>query len=245
MKAWGAIILATTAATALLSAGSMAQPARERPRPPVLAEPVVIELFTAQGCAGCPEANQVVETLSTEPGVIALTYPVDYWDYLGWTDTLAQPEFTQRQRAYRQALRLRAVQTPQVIIDGRRSASAAQETGLRQAISEEAVRTTWPPEIEFRESGDQVGIGSGRAPAGGAEVVAVIYTPGAQVVRVGEGDNRGKSVRHVNVVRRIAPLGDWTGVPALFALPQPRAGDAVVVMVQARRDRRIISAAAR
>jgi hypothetical protein len=101
MRRTGWIIPAAALAAALVAAGSTAQPSPARgardvaPRP----EPVVIELFTAQGCAGCPEANARFESVATEPGVIALTYAVDYWDYLGWEDTFARPEFAQRQRA--------------------------------------------------------------------------------------------------------------------------------------------------
>jgi hypothetical protein len=245
MQSRGWIIGGVVALAGLLSVGSAAQPAGARARATAApAEPVVVELFTAQGCAGCPEANRAVEAVAEAPGVIALTYAVDYWDYLGWTDTFAQPQFAERQRAYRQALRLRAVATPQVIVDGRRQVPGARPPALRAAITQEAARRVFPPEIEFRDTGDKVGIGSGRAPAGGAEVLAVTYRPGAQTVQVQDGDNRGQSVRHVNVVRRVVKLGDWTGRPVLFDLPGGIAADEdVAVLVQARGDRRILTAA--
>ncbi|MDO9607676.1 MAG: DUF1223 domain-containing protein [Brevundimonas sp.] len=243
------VIAATVMTGVLLSVGSIAQPvgARAKPvRPAVTAgPPVVVELFTAQGCGGCIEANAVVERAAAEPGVIALTYGVDYWDYLGWTDTFARPEFTQRQRDYRVALRQRGVSTPQVVIDGRRQVSGARGLELETAIVQEAGRQVWPPEIEFRETGDRVGIGSGRPPSGGAEVLAVTYTPGPQVVEVSRGENRGQTVRHINVVRDIVNLGDWRGRPILFDLPQTHGGDAVVVMIQGKTDRRILGAAVR
>lgn len=237
----GAVLIAGSTAM-----GSTAQPAPSHPahrRAP--AEPVVVELFTAQGCAGCPEANRVVEAIADEPGVIALTYAVGYWDYLGWPDTFAKPEFAQRQRAYQSAMRLRNVYTPQVVIDGRRQVSGAEAPAVQSAVDEEAARRVFPPQVEFRESGDRVGVGSGRAPVGGAEVWAVTYRPGPQSVTVGGGDNRGQVVRHVNVVRSVAPLGDWTGRPVLYALPADRdAADNVVVLIQAKGDRRILTAAA-
>lgn len=248
MKVRG-IIVAGVAALGLLGAvGSTAQPAgarsvrRDAPPP----EPVVVELFTAQGCSGCPAANQVVEGLAEEPGVIALTYAVDYWDYLGWPDTFARPEFAQRQRAYQTAMRLRNVYTPQVVIDGRRQVSGAEGPAVQDAVDEEAARRVFPPQVQFRESGDQVGIGSGRAPAGGAEVWAVAYRPGTQTVTVAGGDNRGRAVRHVNVVQSLTRLGEWTGRPILLDLPEAAdPQDKVVVMVQSRGDRRILSAATR
>ena len=91
-----------------------------------------------------------------------------------------------------------------------------------------------------------LGVGSGRPPAGGAEVMAVVYQPGLQTVEVRQGDNRGQAVRHVNVVREVKRLGDWTGRPVLFVLPPDSASeDNVVVLVQAKTDRRILSAARR
>jgi len=206
----------------------------------------VIELFTAQGCAGCLEANARVEALAGQPGVIALTYAVDYWDYLGWQDTFARPEFSQRQRAYRRPLKLRAVGTPQVVIDGRRQVPGAQEAALVAAVEEEAARRVFPPEIEFRETGDQVGVGSGRAPSGGAEVVAVVYRPGLQTVEIGSGDNRGRTVRQINVVRSVRKLGAWAGRPALYDLPRNlEADEAVAVLVQASANRQILNGAVR
>jgi hypothetical protein len=248
MNARGFIIAGVAALGLLGAVGSTAQPAGARAVRPVAtpAEPVVVELFTAQGCSGCPAANQVVEGLAEEPGVIALTYAVDYWDYLGWPDTFAKPEFAQRQRAYQTAMRLRNVYTPQVVIDGRRQVSGAEGPAVQDAVDEEAARRVFPPQVQFRESGDQVGVGSGRAPSGGADVWAVAYRPGTQTVTVAGGDNRGRAVRHVNVVQSLTRLGEWTGRPILLDLPEAAdPQDKVVVMVQARADRRILSAAAR
>ncbi|WP_201463497.1 DUF1223 domain-containing protein [Brevundimonas aurantiaca] len=241
------IIAATITAGAVLCAGSVAPPPAPRPGRHVVpaGPPVVVELFTAQGCGACLEANATVERAAAEPRVIALTYGVDYWDYLGWTDTFAKPEFSQRQRAYRAALRQRGVSTPQVVIDGRRQVSGVRGPELETAILEAAGRRAWPPEIEFRQGGGQVGVGSGRVPAGGAEVLAVTYTPGVQVVEVGRGENRGREVRQLNVVRDVTRLGDWRGRPMLYPLPQTRDEDAVVVMIQDKADRRILGAAVR
>ena len=229
---------------ALAAAASSAQPAAPRALRDAPAEPVVVELFTAQGCGGCPEANEQLEAVAGEPGVIPLTYAVDYWDYLGWEDTFARPEFAQRHPAYRRSLRLRDVSKPQVVIDGRRQVAGAQGEALQAAIDEEAARRVFPPEIEFRTAGDQVGVGSGRSPAGGAEVVAVLYTPGPQTVEIAAGDNRGQTVRHMNVVRSVRTLGDWTGRPVLYNLPATREpGEAVAVLVQTKVDRRILNGA--
>ena len=244
MRTMGWIIPVAALAAGLLAAASAAQPSAVRgARGEAPAEPVIVELFTAQGCTGCPEANARVEAVADEPGVIALTYAVDYWDYLGWPDTFARPEFAQRQRDYRRPLHLRDVSTPQVVIDGRRQVVGGQADALQAAIDEEAARRVFPPEIEFRDTGDSVGVGSGRSPDGGAEVVAVFYTPGSQTVEIASGDNRGRVVRHVNVVRSVRVLGDWGGRSVLYPLPLADAGQAVAVLVQAKADRRILNGA--
>ena len=245
MRARGWIIAGAIVSAGTLAFGSSAQPngarADERETP---TEPVVVELFTAQGCAACPDANRMVEGLAEEPGVIALTYAVDYWDYRGWPDTFARPEFAQRQRAYRAALKLRNIYTPQVVIDGHRQVSGSRAPQVQVAVDEEAARLDFPPQIEFRDTGEAVGVGSGTTPDGGAEVWAVTYLPGPQSVEVRGGDNRGQTVRHVNVVRTLTRLGDWPGRPTLYDLPDDRRdGEAVVVLVQAKDDRRILSAA--
>jgi len=248
MRARGWIIpAAAIILAALTAAGSTAQPRAARVlRRAMPAEPVVVELFTAQGCADCLGANARLEAVADEPGVIVLTYGVDYWDYLGWPDTFAKPEFTARQRAYRGPLRMRTVSTPQVVIDGRRQVSGVRDPDLQQAIDEEVARRVYPPQIEFRARGDRVGIGSGRGPSGGAEVVAVTFTPGPQVVEIQSGDNRGREVRQVNVVRSVHVLGEWTGRPGLYALPAHLGSDqSVAILVQAKADRRILTGAVR
>lgn len=245
MKTRGWIIGAAGAVALMGGVASVAQPvgARSSVRDAPV-EPVVVELFTAQGCSGCPEANRTVEAVADEPGVIALTYAVDYWDYLGWEDTFARPEFEARQRAYQAAMRLRNVYTPQVVIDGRRQMSGAESQAIEAAVAAEGERRVFPPEVEFRESGDAVGIGSGRPPQGGAEVWAVTFTPGPQTVAVQDGDNRGRQVRHVNVVRSLTRLGDWHGRAILLDLPARSApGERVAVLVQASGDRTILTAA--
>jgi hypothetical protein len=237
----GGVIAAACAALVLGGAQTSAQMGA---RASVAADaPVVVELFTAQGCAGCPEANGVVEPLADEAGVILLTWPVDYWDWMGWRDTLAKPAFSARQREYVEALRLRAPATPQLIVDGRRTVAATPGL-LEVAVAEAAADGDAPPRVAF--GADAVRIGAGRPPTGGADVVAVVFTPGVQSVRVGSGDNRGKTVRQVNVVRSVVRLGPWSGGSRSYALPDGLdADDGVAVLVQSRQDRRILGAARR
>lgn len=241
----GCITAGAGALALAFTAGSAAQPARSSPLTVAPVETVVVELFTAQGCGSCPEADRTVEALAGAPNVIALTYGVDYWDYQGWADTFAKPEFVERQRAYQQALRLRGVYTPQIVVDGRRAVSGVDAGAVGAAVEAAAGHRDFPPEIEFRQTGAHVGIGSGRVPEGGAEVWAVIYQPGPQTVEVGAGDNRGRELRQVNVVKGLQPLGTWRGRATLFPLPETGPDTAVAVLVQSRADGRILAAAAR
>ncbi len=242
MQKWSTrIALGGLAGAALLGASaSWALTAEDRP--------VVVELFTAQGCSACPDANATLEQVARNPNVVVLTYGVDYWDYLGWRDTFARPEFTERQRGYRQALGLRSVATPQVVINGQRQLIPRRAPDLDNALAQTATNSLPPPDIEFRETGDRVAVGSGRLPQGGAEVVAVRYAPGLQTVEVRAGDNQGQSVKHINVVKEIHHLGDWRGRASLYELPRELSArglsnDALVVIVQGKSDRRILSAA--
>ncbi len=114
---------------ALLSLILLAQPLAAAARPPV-----VVELYTAQGCGSCREANVFLDKLAERPGVLALTFPVDYWDYLGWSDTFARPEFAARQKAYVARLELREPYTPQVVVDGRREAPALKPEQVERLV---------------------------------------------------------------------------------------------------------------
>ncbi|HWU15032.1 MAG TPA: DUF1223 domain-containing protein, partial [Caulobacter sp.] len=100
--------------------------------------PVVVELFTAQGCSSCGKANQLAADLSKRDGVLALTYSVDYWDYLGWKDTFAKPIFAERQRAYAKKFALRDVPTPQMVVAGRVQASGAKAEAVEDLIKSAA-----------------------------------------------------------------------------------------------------------
>ena len=98
--------------------------------------PVVVELYTAQGCASCGQANAYVGKLAEKPGVLALTFAVDYWDYLGWEDTFAKPAFAERQKAYVARLDLREPYTPQVVIDGRAQVGGLQDDKIDKLVSD-------------------------------------------------------------------------------------------------------------
>jgi hypothetical protein len=204
--------------------------------------PVVVELFTAQGCSDCPRANDLVAQLADEKGLIALTFSVDYWDYLGWRDNFAKPEFSDRQRAYKASLGLRDVYTPQIVLDGARQVAGAKSDEVEQAIAEARHGRPWQAKIVLRADG-HLAIGSGRAPAGGAVVWLVRYLPGERDVVVKTGENKGQTVKQFNEVRELVKLGAWRGAVRSLRLPDPTEPDLKsVVLIQSVHDGRIIGA---
>jgi len=223
---------------AALAAGSGAASARAPARPAVHA-PILVELFTSQGCSSCVNAGQLVASLDDKK-VLTLTFPVDYWDYLGWRDTLAKPEFSERQRLYMRALALRDVYTPQVVVDGRLQAAAVDRATLEKLIKQAQREPEPAPSVAMSKA--WLAVGRGAAPAGGAVVWLVRYLPGDQSVRVMAGDNRGKTVVEHNVVRQLTRLGPWTGRAKSFRLPAAADKDLkTVVIIQAVRSGRVLS----
>ena len=209
-----------------------ASEARSRTTP---AHPHVIELFTAQGCTGCAEADQAVKALVGRRDLLVLTFPVDYWDYLGWKDTFARPEFTQRQAAYKSRFRLRETYSPQVVIDGR-----TEGPGVDGGRIESLTKATLPRRVRVVVSRRSVRI-TGRAPSFGADVWLVRYDPQDQPVQVTSGENRGKTLPQQNIVHRLTKLGKWRGGSKAFDLPTDGdVGLKTVILVQAPRGGEIL-----
>jgi hypothetical protein len=205
--------------------------------------PVLVELYTAQGCGACKDANGLVGKLAERPGVLPLTFSVDYWDYLGWTDTFAKPEFTDRQKAYVARLGVREPYTPQVVVDGRGEAQGLKPAAVDRLVKAAVAAPHDAPDIRF--VGDhRVDVGSGRAPKGGAEVWLIRYDPREQDVAVKSGDNKGQTIPQKNVVRELKRLGAWRGRPVAFHLPpQSEDGLKTLVLVQGAHGGRVIGAA--
>ncbi|WP_340644538.1 DUF1223 domain-containing protein [Phenylobacterium sp.] len=207
--------------------------------------PVVVELFTAQGCASCGDANAYVGKLAEKPGVLALTFAVDYWNYLGWEDTFAKPAFAERQKAYVARLDLPEPYTPQVVIDGRAQVGGLQDDKIDRLVSDAVESPRRDPDMAFIGQ-RRVDVGSGPVPRGGAEVWLVRYDPREQDVTVRKGDNRGQTVSHRNVVVEIKRLGAWRGRPTAYRMPAASAeGLATAVIVQGPHGGRVIAAAQR
>jgi hypothetical protein len=203
--------------------------------------PVVVELFTAQGCSSCLKSGELIDALASRAHVLPLTFGVDYWDYLGWPDSFAQPEFAQRQRAYMKAMGLRDVYTPQVVVDGHTQGAGVADGSIDKLIAAAARAPHDPPEVAF-QAGGRVAVGSAHQRHAGGEVWLIRYDPRDQSVAVKAGENHGKTITERNVVRQLVRLGVWKGRPKLFHLPPATAdGLNTVVLVQAEHGGRILA----
>ncbi len=209
--------------------------------------PVVVELFTSQGCSSCPPAEAFLNELADEDGIIALELHVDYWDYIGWPDPFASPHITQRQRDYARELELRYVYTPQMVIDGRHNVVGSHRQQVRAAIGQATLRGKTLA-VEFSdEDGGMIIIPAGRPPAGGATVWLAIYD-GVHETDVERGENRGQKLKNRNVVRELEELAVWTGerleIPVDLARVAALGRAGCAILVQQGRTGPIIGAAA-
>lgn len=206
---------------------------------------VVVELYTSQGCTQCPRANRLLDMLSREDGVLALTLPVGIWDYLGWHDTFARPEFGDRQRAYSRAMRVRGRFTPQLVINGARQISASDWDEAR-ATFDQSRREGWPasaPDLRIsrlRSGRVRVTVGSGSASTA-ADIWLMAYDPGPLVVFITRGLNTNRTVAHYNLVRSIERLDGWSGRSAWYE--RARCSPECAVIVQEPNGGRILAAA--
>ena len=199
----------------------------------------VIELFTSQGCSSCPPADALLGKLSDDPSVIALSLAIDYWDYIGWKDTLALPGHANRQKAYSRVRGDRNIYTPQAVISGAAQAVGSDPADIERGIAESrrnAVTLSMP--VSLTVADDKVTV---TAPAGktGQERGEVWLCPVTRkvTVAIGRGENTGRTITYNNVVRRWIKIGDWAGVPATWSVPlkdvQTVSGvDEVAVIVQ-------------
>lgn len=190
--------------------------------------PTVVELFQSQGCNSCPPANAALIQYSNRPDILALTFAVDYWDRLGWKDTFASPQFTQRQYSYAHSMHGSGVYTPQVVVNGRVDGVGGDVSEV-VSLASRVDRGAAGPEV--RIEGGEVSIGAGKAPAGGAEVWVAFYDPRVVEVAIPRGENAGHTLPHKNVVRKLVLLGAWNGAAERLPLPAGE-GLARAVLVQ-------------
>jgi len=218
--------------------------------PALSSSPTVIELFTSQGCSSCPPADALLGKLKHRKDVIALTFPVDYWDYLGWKDTLASPTYSKRQRNYARARADRQVYTPQMVMNGRIHVVGNRPAAVDRAI--QSVKKDNGVTITMAAEGDAIKVtarndnGSASLSGDKATLWLVLFS-GTETVKIGRGENGGDTITYHNVVRQITPIGMWEGKPISIKLPKDQfvasGYDGCAIILQRDGNREIIAAA--
>ncbi len=215
---------------------------------PAHADPrAVVELFTSQGCSSCPPADKIMGELAKDPSIIAMSMPIDYWDYLGWKDTLADSRFSARQKAYSKMRGDREVYTPQAIINGAAHVIGSERDSIEGAIDatrkENGVMSV---PVTMTQSGEQLTVSvaaasKGPAAHGGTQSAAhgevwICSISKAVPISIDRGENHGKQITYYNVVRNLLKLGDWNGNSGSWTVPIDKVAhegvDAAVVYVQ-------------
>ncbi|MDE0752002.1 MAG: DUF1223 domain-containing protein [Planktomarina sp.] len=173
-------------------------------------QPVVVELFTSQGCSYCPPADAYLNELAKQPNVIALAWHVDYWDYIGWKDSFANPAFTERQRAYAHAQKQRMIYTPQLIINGVENMMGKiydeVSASIRKVTVQKAVM-----KLSSSRAGAAYTVTLSASHRHGTYDVQLVRVSPINIVKILGGENAGKTVTYVNVVTDLRSLGSWDG----------------------------------
>ena len=180
----------------------------------------VVELFTSQGCSSCPPADALLGQLARDPSILALSWPVDYWDYIGWKDTFASPAFTARQRAYAGARNDSNVYTPQAVIDGLYHAVGSDrgeiDAAARKASGQPGVLSV---PLALTQETDRLVVSVAASAATPPAGLWLICTTSHPTVAIGRGENGGATVTYTNVVRSMTRMGEWTGAALQASVP--------------------------
>lgn len=192
--------------------------------------PVVVELYTSQGCSSCPPADEMLHDMATRDDVIALALHVDYWDYIGWKDIFGRPENTERQHGYAQAVQADMVYTPQMIFNGQDHVVGSRAMQVMDRLQAHLDRGQ-PFDVRLTRSGNRVSITAAAGPSGDYAIQLVRYTPRA-TVDIQRGENAGRTITYTNIVTDWDVIGRWDGVAPLNIAADVTGNDPVVVLVQ-------------
>ncbi|MET0278192.1 MAG: DUF1223 domain-containing protein [Pseudorhodoplanes sp.] len=202
------------ALAALSIALPVATEARADPR-------VLVELFTSQGCSSCPAADKLLGELAKDPSILTMSLSVDYWDYLGWKDTLALPGHARRQRAYAGSRGDRAVYTPQVVINGVSHVLGSDKGAIERAVK--SVRSSGqhtPLAVQATVADGSIHVDVPAAKNSGHSGEVWLCPISKEVpVQVQRGENKGQTLTYTNVVRGWVKLGEWNGQARKFSKP--------------------------
>ncbi|PWR03164.1 DUF1223 domain-containing protein [Meridianimarinicoccus roseus] len=244
-RAWLAGLLA--GACAFTGAAAQDGGAVQAEAAPAARAPVVVELFTSQGCVSCPPADELLAELAQRDDVLPLALHVDYWDYIGWEDSFAQAAFTTRQKEYARSAGRRMIYTPQLIVGGHLEVAGYKPNKVLNAIASEKDR---PARVRIDVTPAQDGaltvrLTPLRAIDGPARVIALRFRPLAEV-HIERGENAGRTLHYANIVTDWTLIGTWDGTaPAEFTLQKPTGPDTLrgAVLVQEDGPGPVLSAA--
>jgi hypothetical protein len=203
--------------------------------------PTVVELFTSEGCSSCPPADALLAELAGRPDVLTLSFHVDYWDRLGWKDPFSSPDATRRQHSYAELLGLATVYTPQIVVDGRWQAVGSDRSEIDRALATaQRNREEVPVALAVDHGRAEITLGQG-----GDRVAADLLLIGfdrRHVTVVSRGENGGRTLTHVDVVRNIEEIAQFDGGRTTFEVPIRSPSDRVAAILQAR-DGRVLGVA--
>jgi len=221
-----------------------------RAAPAAAQPPVVVELFTSQGCNSCPPADAFLGELAQRPDVLALAFHVDYWNYIGWSDIFGKPWATARQRGYQDSLHLRYVYTPEMVVNGEAESVGSDKSAIEGMISAAEAKASPRPSLALHwlPSGAlAVDIGEGQSPPDEPATIWLVGFDNPHTTPVLKGENEGKTLTDYQAVRSYRRIGAWAGWSMELMVPPDQAkalGDGgVAVLVQAQGTGPILTAA--
>lgn len=208
--------------------------------------PVVIELYTSQGCSSCPPADEMLAELATRDDIIAMALHVDYWDYIGWADIFARPEHTNRQQDYARAAGNTTIYTPQFVVGGQDLVIGARGMELADTIQAHR-QATLPVAVSLeRQASDSLTVAVEMAqadPEGGPYVIQLAQMSAKETVEINRGENAGRQISYSNIVQRLDVLERWDGRAPMTLQVQTADVDLLAVIVQRGTNGAVVGAA--
>ncbi|SFE14856.1 DUF1223 domain-containing protein [Roseivivax sediminis] len=204
--------------------------------------PIVVELYTSQGCSSCPPADRMLRELGEDADVIPLALHVDYWDYIGWKDSFAQPRFTARQKGYARAAGRSSIYTPQMVVNGTDDIVGNRPKDLKRTVAQHRARTT-PVEIEVERRGEVLHLSlETETPVAASKIYLVRYAP-SETVAIRRGENAGRKIEYTHIVTDWDVIGHWDGASAHHAEIAIEGDAPAVVLVQVEGYGEVLAAA--
>lgn len=205
-------------------------------------QPVVIELYTSQGCSSCPPADKYLSEIAKRDNVIALSLHVDYWDYMGWKDVFASPKHSKRQRLYAKVNRQRTVFTPAMIIQGKDIVVGSRKRNVEPRLKAHS-GNAGPANISLERAGNTIKISIQPTRKARASVVQLVRFEPTHTVAIKRGENRGRTINYTNVVEAWDVVGKWSGEGAKTYSVKVKSGGSYAVILQERNLGPILAAA--